>query len=52
MISSWLGGWAYETFHTHWIAFGSTGAVLLLAALVSYKLPLRELPESNKRMKT
>lgn len=48
MISSWLGGWAYETFHTHWIAFGSTGVLLLLAALISFKLPLRELPTGAK----
>jgi MFS family permease len=47
MISSWLGGWAYETFHTHWIAFGSTGVLLLLAALVSFTLPKRELPVAH-----
>src|SRR5699024_8366367 len=23
MISSWLGGWGYDTFGTHWLAFGS-----------------------------
>ncbi len=39
MISSWLGGWAYETFHTHWVSFGSAGIILLLAALVSFRLP-------------
>lgn len=39
MISSWLGGWAYETFHTHWIAFGSAGLFLFLAAVVSLTLP-------------
>lgn len=44
MISSLLGGWAYETFDTHWIAFGSTGVLLIGAALVSYKLPKRALP--------
>lgn len=41
MISSWLGGWAYEQFGTHWIAFGSTGILLFMAALVSLRLPLR-----------
>jgi MFS family permease len=41
MISSWLGGWGYETFGTHWVAFGSAGALLLLAAGLSLRLPLR-----------
>ena len=40
MLSSWLGGWAYETFGTHWIAFGSTGVLLFIAAWVSVRLPL------------
>jgi MFS family permease len=39
MISSWLGGWGYETFGTHWLAFGSAGALLLLAAGLSLRLP-------------
>lgn len=39
MISSWLGGWGYETFGTHWIAFGSAGVILLLAAFISMRLP-------------
>lgn len=39
MISSWLGGWGYETFGTHWIAFGSAGALLLAASSVSMTLP-------------
>lgn len=41
-ISSWLGGWGYETFGTHWVSFGSAGAVLLVAALVSLRLPARD----------
>jgi len=41
MISSWLGGWAFETFGTHWVAFGSAGALLLLAAAISMRLPPR-----------
>jgi len=40
-ISSWLGGWGYETFGTHWIAFGSSGMLLLGAAAVSLRLPLK-----------
>ncbi len=38
-LSSWLGGWGYETFGTHWIAFGMSGVLLILAAAVSYRLP-------------
>ena len=40
-ISSWLGGWAYEAFGTHWVSFGSAGALLLVAAAVSTRLPAR-----------
>jgi MFS family permease len=39
MISSWLGGWGYERFGTHWVAFGAAGVLLLAAALVSLQLP-------------
>ncbi|HUG57575.1 MAG TPA: MFS transporter, partial [Candidimonas sp.] len=42
MISSWLGGWAYEAFGTHWVAFGSAGAVLLIAAVIALFLPPKE----------
>lgn len=38
-ISSWLGGWGFDTFATHWIAFGSAASLLLVAALVSLRLP-------------
>jgi len=38
-ISSWLGGWAYERFGTHWISFGTAGALLVAAAVVSLQLP-------------
>ncbi|KQQ86808.1 MFS transporter [Massilia sp. Leaf139] len=41
MLSSWLGGWAFERFGTHWIAFGSAGFLLLAAAAVSMRLPLK-----------
>ncbi len=41
MLSSWLGGWAYERFGTHWVAFGSCGALLLAAAAISLRLPRR-----------
>ncbi|GAB3426466.1 MFS transporter [Massilia solisilvae] len=39
MISSWLGGWGYERFGSHWVAFGAAGVLLLLAAAISLKLP-------------
>ena len=39
MLSSWLGGWAYETYGTHWIAFGSAGFLLFAAAAISFRLP-------------
>lgn len=39
MISAWLGGWGYETHHTHWLAFGAAAILLLLAALVVLGLP-------------
>ncbi|NYT63325.1 MFS transporter [Alcaligenaceae bacterium] len=42
MISSWLGGWAYEAFGTHWIAFGSAGVILLVAAVIALLLPPKE----------
>lgn len=41
MISSWLGGWGYEAFGSHWIAFGGSGLVLALAALIAFRLPQR-----------
>jgi len=41
MLSSWLGGWGFEHFGTHWVAFGSAGVLLLLASAVSMQLPLR-----------
>ena len=40
-ISSWLGGWGYEHFGTHWVAFGSAGVLLIGAGLVSLQLPRR-----------
>ncbi len=41
-ISSWLGGWAYEAFGTHWVSFGSAGALLLIAAGIALRLPGRD----------
>lgn len=41
-ISSWLGGWGYEQFGTHWLAFGSAGALLLIAAVIAIRLPSKE----------
>ena len=39
MISSWLGGWGYEHFGTHWVAFGSAGVLLIAAGFVALQLP-------------
>ena len=44
MVSSWLGGWGYEHFGTHWLAFGMSGVLLLLAAAVALVLPARRPP--------
>ena len=44
MISSWLGGWGYETFGTHWVSFGAAGALLVGAAALSMRLPRRATP--------
>jgi len=41
MISSWLGGWAYERWGTHWVSFGSAGVLLLVAAAISLRLPAK-----------
>lgn len=38
-ISSWLGGWGYEAFGTHWIAFGLSAVLLFSAAAISLRLP-------------
>lgn len=39
MISSWLGGWGYEHYGTHWVAFGAAGVLLIAAGLVALQLP-------------
>ncbi|WP_297748448.1 MFS transporter [Hydrogenophaga sp.] len=43
-ISSLLGGWAYDLCGTHWVSFGSAGALLIAAAYVSTRLPGRADP--------
>jgi MFS family permease len=42
MLSSWLGGWGFEHFGTHWVAFGSSGVLLLIASAISLHLPLKD----------
>ncbi|QBR02214.1 MFS transporter [Paraburkholderia pallida] len=44
MLSAWFGGWAYETFGSHWPAFGGTTVLLLMAAAISKRLPARGTP--------
>lgn len=39
MISAWLGGWAFERWGTHWVAFGAAGLLLIAAAALSLRLP-------------
>lgn len=51
-ISSWLGGWGYETFGTHWIAFGAAGTVLLIATGISLRLPLKGFTLSRSTLAT
>ena len=43
-LSSWLGGWGYEKFGSHWLAFGSAGVLLLAAAALSLQLPRKGAP--------
>lgn len=52
MISSWLGGWGYEHFGSHWIAFGAAGALLLIAAGVSLRLPVKGFSLTGRRVAT
>jgi MFS family permease len=44
MASSWLGGWGYDTWGTHWPTFGAAGVLLLAAAGVVLRLPSDETP--------
>jgi MFS family permease len=39
MLSSWLGGWGYEHYGTHWVAFGAAGVLLIAAGVVALQLP-------------
>ena len=50
MISSWLGGWGYDTFGSHWIAFGSAGLFLLIAAMIALRLPSSEFTVLPRRI--
>jgi len=52
MLSSWLGGWGYERFGTHWVAFGSAGVLLLAAAALALKLPPRGFTLMAPRLQT
>lgn len=38
-ISTLLGGWAYEVYGTHFIAFGAAGLLLFVASFASLKIP-------------
>ncbi|MBN6185520.1 MFS transporter [Aneurinibacillus sp. BA2021] len=45
-IGSFLAGWGYEAFGTHFLSFGMAAALLVLASLVSLQLPGRRLVET------
>jgi MFS family permease len=38
-IGSFLGGWGYETFGTHVVSFGTATVLLMIAGIVSYRIP-------------
>lgn len=50
-ISTLLGGWAYETYGTHLIAFCSAGILLFIASFASLKIPnfIRKLTVSKQK---
>jgi MFS family permease len=41
MVSAWLGGFGFDTWGTHWPAFGTAGALLLIATMIALRLPSR-----------
>lgn len=47
-ISTLLGGWAYETFNTHLISFGSAGILLFIAAIVSFSIKVAPLNQQQQ----
>ncbi|MEN1969430.1 MFS transporter [Lentibacillus sp. N15] len=53
-VGSFLGGWGYEAFGTHVVAFGATTILLIVAGLVSFQLPSKlsmpTLPMKHKEM--
>nr|WP_314626678.1 MFS transporter [uncultured Noviherbaspirillum sp.] len=49
-LSSWLGGWGYEVFGSHWPAFGSAGVLLLAAAALSLQLPRKGAAMLTRRL--
>lgn len=48
MFSSWLGGWGYDQFGTHFISFAAAGVILFLASVAS--LNVRNHLEYKKRL--
>lgn len=38
-LSSWLGGWGYQHYGTHWVSFGTAAVLLFAAGVVSLRLP-------------
>ncbi|GAB6152131.1 MFS transporter [Desulfosporosinus burensis] len=48
-IGTFLGGWGYETWGTHFFAFGLTTVILLTASGISYQLPSITHPISKQK---
>ncbi len=40
-FATWLGGWGYVNYDTHWISFGAAGLFLFIGSFASYLLPNR-----------
>ncbi|MGV3464757.1 MAG: MFS transporter [Heyndrickxia sp.] len=53
-IGSFLGGWGYEAFGTHIVAFGATTILLIIAGVVSFQLPprlsMQNLPMNHQKI--
>ena len=47
MLSTWLGGWAYEVYGTHLISFWLSGILLLIAGIASMMLPHKSQYEAS-----
>jgi MFS family permease len=51
-IGSFIGGWGYDTFETHILAFGLAAFLAITASWVSYRLPERIIYTKNTNIGT